>query len=230
MVIKFNSDVSEVLKYDIYVNSTYIKSICLSPNQTTKTIELDVDDAELELSIIPCKVSFKKSIYNLLKKIILLPITMFLSSVTREPILISEKDFYIKSRKTVKIKNQNSGQINFNITCGKIKNKKSIYSLKINIVDFNNLIIAEQTSDLMKDIKDIKNQFREWSLFYFLFFMPIYILLFVLFNVSAKKEYYIILAILLIIFAIVHILLNLRCFRIFLNYKSYLTQGIAVND
>lgn len=222
MVIKFNSEISEDLAYDIYINNAYIQSVYLSTKQTTQTVVLHVNDLEFELTIIPKRL---KKIYllDLFKKIILLPLTLFLFWVTWESFLVSEKAFYLQSKKTMVINNQRNGEVEFNIVCGHVNNTNDIYCLKINITDVKNLKIQSQSSNLIKDYKSIRHQLYEWLLFYFLLFLPAYALFVLLFCVSTKSLFYILsICTLLIIFVMAQALLVFRCFKIFARYRKYL--------
>lgn len=228
MLITFNSELIESLNYDIYIDNVHVHSICLSQNERSKTIDLKIEKPDFELSVIPSKSCIKNNIYNLLKQIIFLPFTIFLFWITWESIFISYENFYdIKSKKTIKIKNQNNGTIKFNFTRGRINSLEKIYSIKINILYFDNLEITAQSSNLTNDIKNLCNKFYEWIIFYFLLFLPAYILLIFLSFIATANVYYTLIVIsVLFVFLIIHTLLNLRCFKIFKLYKKQILNII----
>ncbi len=227
MTISFESKISDRIRYDIYINTIFVKKVVVFPNKKTK-VDLEIADSEFELSIKPDKTPIKTKIYNWITTLLAIPLSYFLFSVTWESgFMPSNENFHFKSEKKCTIKNQKDGELDFEITKGKVLKAKNLSEIKLNIIGFKYLSIENQSATLAKDVNELKNQLFNLILLYFFWFFPVIVLFSILLVYGSKSNnFYLVLfsSVFLFIFICAYLICVFRSLKIYDRYKLYLKQ------
>ena len=220
MYIKEN----EILEYNIFIDSVFIDKITVFPNKKAE-LNINVDNSEFELSIIPAKTSNKFKIHNLFKGLTTVFFSYFFFTLTWESGLPSSDFFRLRSKKTIKIKQKSkNAKINLEIIGKKVKKSNELFITQINICHFENLTIENQNSEAINNLKELKNQLHNLIGFYIFWFLPALVLFLILFfyGISIMNALFVVISsVFFVLVTILNLVYVLLSFKIYNKYKFF---------